>query len=236
MIQKTWYLSVFFITCLLSGLHAQFERTTGKIVADKKAGGIIETWNLEKSGIVEGNFFINQDWFIGDVQLYDGRVLEKVPLKYNLRDDLLHILDENKETRVIKFDKIAKFEWFNFEEKKNDHFVNGLDYKVKDIPLAGMVELMVEGKASLLVYRQLEVQKGMYSVIHDAGYKNDEYLITERKYISLNNHMYLIKNNKSIGEIFEPHQEAMDKFIKANHFSVKKKEHLSEIVLYYNSL
>jgi len=196
----------------------------------------IETWNLEKSAIVEGNFFINQDWYIGDVQLYDGRILEKVPLKYNLRDDLLHILDENKETRVIKFDRIARFEWFNFEEKNNNYFVNCMDFKVKDTPLVGMAELAVDGKASLLVYRELEIQKGMYSVIHDAGNKNDEYQINEKHYIDLNDHRYLIKNKKSIEGMFGTHQEAIEKFIKANHYNIRKKDHLAEVLIYYNSL
>jgi hypothetical protein len=233
---EVFYLSALLIICLISPAQAQFERTAGKIVTDKKPGGIIETWNLEKSNLIEGKFFINEDWYVGDVRLYDGRVLEKVPLKYNLRDDLLHILDENKETRVIQFDKIAQFEWFNFEEKQNNHFVNCMDFQVKDTPMVGMAELVVEGKANLLVYRELEIQKGMYSVIHDAGNKNDEYIISEKYYIKLNDHMYLIKNKKSIEGIFGPRQEAVNKFIKANHFNLKKKEHLSEIAFYYNSL
>jgi hypothetical protein len=234
--EKMIYLTVFLLAGIFSGLQAQFERTAGKIVSDKKPGGIIETWNLEKSNIVEGNFFINKDWYIGDVQLYDGRKLEKVPLKYNLRDDLLHILDETRETRVIKFDKIAQFEWFNFEEKNNNHFVNCMDLNKNDTPLVGMAELVVEGKANLLVYRELEIQKGMYSVIHDAGNKNDEYKIYEKHYIDLNDHRYLVKNKKSIEGIFGKHLEAIEKFIKANHFNVKNKDHLSEIVHYYNSL
>jgi hypothetical protein len=234
--KKALYLTVFLIFSLISGLQAQFERTSGKIVTDKKPGGIIETWNLEKSKVVEGNFFINEDWFIGDVQLYDGRVLDKIPLKYNLRDDLLHILDENKDTRVIKFDKIAQFEWFNFGEKKNNHFVNCLEFKVKETPLVGMAELVVEGKANLLVYRELDIQKGMYSVIHDAGHKNDEYIINEHHYINLNDQMYLIKNKKSMEGLFGSQQETMEKFIRANHFNPKKKDHLGEIVHYYNSL
>lgn len=234
--KKVIYVVVFLMTGLLSGLQAQFERTAGKIVTDKKPGGIIETWNLEKSSVVKGNFFINEDWYIGDVQLYDGRTLEKVPLKYNLRDDLLHILDENRETRVIRLDKIARFEWFNVEEKHNNHFVNCMDFKVENTPLTGMAELAVEGKADLLVYRELEIQKGMYSVTHDAGNKNDEYKINEKHYIDLNGRGYLIKNKKSIEGLFGTYQEAVEKFIKANHFNVRRKNHLSEIVLYYNSL
>jgi len=225
-------LILFYVT----NLQAQFERSAGKIMADKKAGGIIETWNLEKSNIVAGSFFINQDWYIGDVRLTDGRALTKVPLKYNLRDNLLHILDGNNEIRVINSAKIAEFEWFNFEDKKNNRYVNCNDYQVNHFGLVGVAELLVEGKANLLVYRVLEIQKGMYSVIHDAGQKNDEYIINENHYISLGEVMYLIKNKKSLEGIFKEQQAQMEKFIKANHFKVKNEEHLSEIVRYYNSL
>jgi hypothetical protein len=220
----------------LSDLQAQFERTAGKIVADRQAGGIIETWNLEKSNVLEGSFFFHDDWYIGDVRLNDGRSLEKVPLKYNLRDDLLLIMDENQDTRVINGAKIAEFEWFNFGEKNNNRYINCKSYYRNGTQLAGMAELLVEGKADLLIHPVLEIQKGMYSVIHDAGQKNDEYVISENRYINVNDEMYLVKNKKSIEEIFAENEAEIEKFIKANHFKVKNLDHLSEIVRYYNSL
>jgi hypothetical protein len=234
--RKISYNLMILIFCCLTGLKAQFERTAGKIVADKQPGGIIETWDLEKTDIVEGNFFIHEDWFVGDVQLYDGRVLNSVPLKYNLRDDLLHILDENKEVRVINVAKIAGFEWFNFQEKRNDRYVNCLDYEINDSRLFGVARLLVEGKADLLLYRMLEIQKGMYSVIHDVGQKQDEYKINEYHYICVNDEIYQIKNKKSLEGVFGKHQQKMEKFIKANRYKIKNEEHLSEIVRYYNSL
>ena len=235
-------IDIYFIVFVLiigigNPLSAQFERTAGKIVADNQPGGIIETWDLERSSILEGSFFINDNWYVGDVKLYDGRELENVPLKYNLRDDFLHILDNyNEVAGVIKLAKIATFEWFNMEEKKNKRYVNCLDYKVNDTHLTGVAEILIEGKADLLIYKELDLLKGNYSLIHDAGQKNDEYVINDHYYICIDETMHHIKNKKSLLGIFESHQEKMDQFIKANHLRAKNENDLQEIVNYYNSL
>jgi len=236
---KREILCIFFVLIIVSNHHlfAQFERTAGKIVADKQPGGIIEAWDLERSNILEGSFFINDNWYVGDVKLYDGRELENMPLKYNLRDDFLHILDNNNEmVGVIKLDKIAAFEWFNMEEKKNKRYVNCLDYKVNDTHLIGVAEILIDGKADLLIYKELDLLKGNYSLIHDAGQKNDEYVINDHYYICIDETMHHIKNKKSLLGIFEPYQEKMDQFIKANHLRAKNENDLQEIVNYYNSL
>ncbi|MBR9997647.1 MAG: hypothetical protein KFF73_01690 [Cyclobacteriaceae bacterium] len=232
---------VFLIICLLilidlPQLQAQFERTAGKIVADKKPGGIIETYNLEKSDAVEGSIFINDAWYIGDVTLKDERRLEKVPLKYNLRDDLLHILDSNNVTRVIESDRINHFEWFNFKDKKNNLFVNALRYRIDEVPLTGMAEILVDGEACLLIYRKLKIQEAMYSVIHDAGQKNDEFVIHEIHYIGLGHKLFRIRSKKSLRGLFPGQEEAMESFIRVNHFNVKNADHLGLIVRQYNSL
>ncbi len=231
-------LSVFLLFSGISNhLFAQFERTAGKIVADNKPGGIIETWDLERSNVLEGSFFVNENWYVGDVKLYDGRELENVPLKYNLRDDYLHILDNNNEmVGVIQLYKIAKFEWFNMEEKKNKRYINCMNYKVNDTHLTGIAELLIDGKADLLIYKELDLLKGTYSLIHDAGQKNDEYVINDHYYIYIDDNMHHIKNKKSLQEIFKSHQNKMDNYIKANHLRAKNEKDLQEIVNYFNSL
>lgn len=219
-----------------SYVQAQFERTAGKIVADKKPGGIIEAYDLEESNLAEGSFFINEDWYIGSVSMTDGRVFENVPLKYNLRDELLHILDTTNTTRVINSNRIGHFEWFNFQDKKNNRFVNAGAYRLEGVPLTGIAEILVQGEASLIIYRKLVIQKGMYSVIHDAGQKEDEFIINDFFYIQLGSELNRIKNKKSLDGLFAGQQESMEDFIRENHLNVKNADHLSRIVSHYNSL
>jgi hypothetical protein len=230
------FLSVMMMLIPRSDLQAQFERTAGKIVTDKKPGGIIEAYHLEGSDLMEGSFFINEDWYIGNVSTTDGSIFKNVPMKYNLRDDLLHILDTTNSTRVISSHRINHFEWFNFKDKRNNRFINARGYRIEGVPLTGIAEIFVKGETSLIIYRRLEIQKAMYSVIHDAGQKNDEFIINEFYYIQRGDELFRVKNKKSLDGLFAGQEEAMKSFIRDNHLSLKNVDHLSRIVSHYNSL
>ncbi len=234
--RKKFLSTIALISLLITSAYAQFERTAGKVVTDRQPGGIIETWNLEKAKEVEGSFFMNENWYVGSINLYDGRVLENIPLKYNLRDDFLHILDENGENRIMRTNKIKSFRWFNLENKENEEFSNSSDYDIHDTPLTGVVKVLVEGKCDLLLHKNLILQKGTYSVVHDAGQKYDEYIINEDFYVDKDDHLQIVKNKKTVLNIFEEEREKLKSYIKENRINVKKEEGLIAVVNYYNSL
>jgi hypothetical protein len=79
--------------------------------------------------------------------------------------------------------------------------------------------------------------KGTYSVVHDAGQKNDEYTTKEEYYISKNGNLFKVKNKKSVLAVFEEEKRyELEQFIKDNRLNIKKQEDLMQLVEYYNSL
>ena len=83
---KKIYLSVFALQLLFiyKNSTAQVEDRDGLMMADSYPGGIVETRELEKSSVVEGSFFVNNNWSVGNVILYSGKAIKGMPLKYNL--------------------------------------------------------------------------------------------------------------------------------------------------------
>ncbi len=232
---STILLLIFFVFNLQAAF-AQVERTSGKIVIEDNPGGVVETWNLSKEEDIHGSVYIDDFWNIGTIELYDGRIIKDIPLKYNLRDDRLHIKDNNEKLRILDFDKIKKFYWFNSEEKEMETFVNWLDYAYNNTSLTGFLQLLSQGSVDLYLYHNVYLQKGNYSLIHDAGRDYDEYRTEEEVYYGKNNTLYkLPKKKKRILEIFAPHQHEVKNYTKARGLNIKKIEDLAETVNFYNN-
>ncbi len=217
-------------------LFAQFDKREGRVVNDGYPGGVIETVNLEKSSVIEGSFFINDDWSVGDVLLYNGKAITSMPLKYNLRDEMLLLLDANQISRVIRDDEIEKFEWFDVNKKLNVLFVNCLNYKLEGVPIIGFFEVVTEGQVDLLLYRTLILDEGYYSVTHDAGRLNDEYKIKETLYLSSDQKLFEVKGKKELFNYFGEYNEEIKQFMKNNNLGLKKTIELARVIDYYNKL
>jgi hypothetical protein len=217
-------------------IYAQSNVEYGRVIVEKNPGAIIEAFDLEKSTAIEGSFYMNPEWQVGSVYLYDGRRIEKMPLKYNMRDDFMHILDKNEEVRVLKFDRIASFEWFNVETRKNQKFVNSLDYSMNGTSLTGFLQVLSEGDPQLLKYTTLELSKGNYAVTHDAGQRYDEYIQKEKRYLAMEGNLSPANKKKEVLNAFGKKKEEIEEYIKANRLNMKSDDHIITLINFYNTL
>ena len=217
-------------------LYAQFDAREGRIVNDGYPGGVIETVNLEKSSVIEGTFFINDYWSVGDVLLYNEKAIKGMPLKYNLRDEVLLLLDANQISRVLRDDEIEKFEWFDVEKKQNILFINCMNYDIEGAPLIGFFEVLNEGQVELLLYRTLILDEGYYSVTHDAGKLHDEYKKKETLYLTTDMGLLEVKGKKELYNFFGEYAEEVKQFVKNNNLRLKQTNELSRVIDYYNKL
>ena len=233
---KKIYIPIFMLLFSYINSVAQVEVQEGLLIADSYAGGLVETRELEKSSVVEGSFFINNNWSVGNVILYNGKAIKGMPLKYNLRDEVLLLLDKNQVSRLLRDDQIEKFEWFDSEKNKNMLFINCLEYEHNGVPMVGFLELLSTGKVDLLLYRTLMLQEGYYSVTHDAGQLNDEYKINELFYLSSEKSMFEIKNKKVLYEYTGDHAGEVKTYAKKNRLRLKDPDDLTELINYYNSI
>ena len=238
MTMKKIYIPVFILQLLFSYISsmAQVEDRDGIFTTNSYPGGIVETRELEKSSVVEGSFFINNTWSVGNVILYNGKAIKGMPLKYNLRDEVLLLLDENQVSRLLRDDQIEKFEWFDSDKNKNVLFINCLDYELNGVPMVGFLELLSAGKVDLLLYRTLTLQEGYYSVTHDAGQLNDEYKINEFFYLSKEKTLFELKSKKSLYEYAGDDAGEIKSYAKKQGLRFKDPDDLTKLINYYNSI
>lgn len=237
-IMKKIYIPLFTLLLLFSyvSIFAQVEDQDGVFSTNSYPGGIVETRELEKSSVVEGSFFINNNWSVGNVILYNGKAIKGMPLKYNLRDEVLLLLDKNQDSRLLRDDEIEKFEWFDTEKNKSVLFMNCLDYELNGVPMVGFLEVLTAGKVDLLLYRTLTLQEGYYSVTHDAGQMNDEYKINEFLYLSSEKSLFEIKNKKGLYKYAGDHESEIKSYAKKHGLRLKDPDDMAKLINYYNSI
>jgi len=235
---KKTFICIFVLPLLfiVQNVSAQIEERDGLFIANSYPGSAVETKELEKSLVAEGSFFINNNWLLGDVLLFDERIIEKMPLKYNLRDDQLVILDETQISRVLRFDKIDKFVWFDIDKKRNITFTNSLEFNSNGSGLVGFLEILVEGEWFLYRHYNLILTRGNYSITHDAGQLNDEYVIEENFYLGKDKTLYAANKKKEIKSLLNDKNPEVEKFIKSRNIKFNKEEDLASLIRYYNSL
>ena len=236
MIRPFEVISLLALSLATYNVSAQSTVEQGRVIIQKNPGGIIETFDLEKTTAVEGSFYMHPDWQVGTITLYDGRKIEKMPLKYNMRDDFMHILDKNEEVRVLKFDRIQSFEWFNVETTKNQTFINCLEFEINGTSLIGFAQVLSENQPQLLKYKLLELSKGNYSVTHDAGQRYDEYVLKEKRYIAVEGILHPANKKKEILTVFIDREDELKTYIKRNRLNLKIDEDLLSLIGYYNTL
>ena len=97
-------------------------------------------------------------------------------------------------------------------------------------------EVLVEGEWSLFVHYNLTLVKGNYSITHDAGQLNDEYIIEKSYYMGQNKTLYEAGKKKEIKLLLNDKNPEIDKFIKSRKTKFNKEEDLASLIRYYNSL
>jgi len=216
--------------------YAQSSTNHGQGIAVSNPGGILETFDLERISMDKESIFIHDHWSIGSAFLYDGNSFRKCPMKYNLLDDYLIIKDMNGISKKLLLNKIKKFQWFDIKTKKNVFYINCLEYENDNTHLSGFAELLIEGKINLLLYRNLAIVKGNYIITHDAGQRNDEYLVEEMYYVNIDNKLYPANKKKYIMHLLKDRRNEIEEFVNSNNLKYNDKEGLIRIVNFYNSL
>lgn len=234
---KTW--AFVFVTSLLILYFnlfciAQVEEADQNLIFQPFAGGLVETRGLPPA-TVEGNFYIENTWQVGDIMLKDGKILKQTPIKYDLEHNTMEIYTKQG-VKTLYSDKIKQFSWVN-TTGLTQNYINVDIFDSNDDITAGFFEIIVLGKYTLVKKNGVEYIESNYSEIHDAGNRNGRYAHTEKYYYITGNEVNkLPKGKKAFMEIFDTKRSEITTFMKENKFGHKEQYHLRKIFEYYNSL
>ncbi len=229
-------LFVLTIIIILSGkvCLAQVEEADQTLIFQPFPTGMIETKSLPPA-TVEGTYYLDNDWQVGDILLKDGQAIKQTPLKYDLEHNTMEIYTKQG-VKILYSDKIKQFSWTNTHGISQRYVNTDLFKTDEDIP-AGFFEIITEGPYTLVNKKNIEYIKPNYSEIHDAGNKNGRYVHSDKYYYITNNKVFkLPKGKNAFLSIFGDKSAKVAAFMKENKFGHKDQYQLRKIFEYYNSL
>ncbi len=184
---------------------------------------------------VTGSPFWNDNWRLASLYDKNDKIIATLPVRLNLNTSSVHYIDQSGEELSLDPDGIRKVVFLQdtiagmgavfisyvpyayFGETKNNNYL----------------QVMNEGMASLLVYRQKFITSGDSA---SPGHQRYFYTKEVAYYIALNGKVERLKRTgKEQVFMFLPGANAMDRWINENKLNLKKEEDIVKFINYYNS-
>ncbi|MGE5406856.1 MAG: hypothetical protein ACM3NR_04005 [Methanosarcina sp.] len=186
-------------------------------VGDKRIPGLV------------GSPYLSDDWSTGSITLYNGNVINNLPLKYNVYLKEFHYQADKNEYILGSPDSVLfitmngkRFMYLPFEEKK---------IKQKDY-----FEVLTGDESQLLLRHTASITKSNYNIALNAGEKDNRLeqkkLYYLRKYESI---VLIDKKGKNLYNLLNDKSEELKQFSLQNHLSFTNEDDLKRIIDYYNS-
>lgn len=177
---------------------------------------------------MDGTPYLTKDFIDSKIFFTEGRVYQ-IPLRYNIFEQSMEYMEGST------IYAISNPETFKKIEMGKQIFV--YFYNRKKPKKSSYFELLVNGKSLLLLRRETSYRDAVPAkAMEDAKpprffRRTDEYYI-----VDLNKVPFQIKNKKSFAGVYQDKKREIEKFIKKEKISPKKKKDLIQLVEYYNSL
>lgn len=186
-------------------------------------------------GRVLGDTYLDKKWNMGTVMIADkGTVVEGYPMKYDMKGQNVEIKTVGG-IRLLDVRKVGHLVWLDSITQQAHYFVNASKYKHDDVPMIGLMEVLVDGEKSLFKKTKLNVKQPTYVAALDVGSRDTE--IYKKSVFCYNNGQDVveIKSKKKFIEGLGDHGADIEKYIKDNRLDVKSESDLRHIFEFYNS-
>ena len=228
--------TLYFTLILFSWSFGQTRQSAGKLNINTAPRGIINEIYDPEPITIKGSYYLLDDWYSCNIILKNGQTDTKNACKYNLETSHLEIKIEN-EIRALNLRYIDNFSLYGEDISDTLFFENASKYTEEKIPLTGILEIIVKGKNKLISKPGLKKQQGNYIPALDVGEKAETYVKNEVLYFADGNKLRLIKGKKGewLKELNDQ-QEIIKEYAKENKLGFRKKEHLTRLIRYCNTL
>ena len=200
----------------------------------ERVNGIISYLDFNSKTIsdyseIKGSPYLTDDFVMSKVFFKNDSIM-KIALRYNIYDKSMELKLNNSAYSISNPHVIKKIEM-------NDNIFIYY-YNKNDINYNSYYELLVSGKNYLIAKKDIvfrDANPPKYGILEPEPKKfinrKDIYYVVKDSSLPI-----IIKNNKSMKEIFSDKKEQIEKFIKKEKISYKKRNDLIQLVKYYNSL
>lgn len=188
----------------------------------------------------KGSYFLDDEWSEGGMlELYMGKKINDVQIKYNLNSNLVYVkLKDSDENYFLEGNKIKSFIIGAEETGFSRHFLNASELSKGMTKADGFYEIFLEGEPlSMVRSNYTYLKKANYMEGVDMGRRNNEILKKMDYFIFDGNQLIELKGSKNkILDVFGKQKGEMKNYAKTNSLNLKEPADLAKIIKYYNSL
>jgi len=185
---------------------------------------------------IEGNYYVLDDWVLGNITLNSGTYIPNQLINYDLEYDMLEVKLESR-IKVIPIHKIDNFTLTKLENKKRT-FEPCHIYKIdNDIPLVGLCEVLDSNYFGLIIQYISGIKKSTYLPEFDMGKKENEIIIHEKFYLTFGERACGIPGKKQVFyNLYSPFTVELMVFINEGKMNYRNDKDLRKILSYMNAL
>jgi hypothetical protein len=199
---------------------------------DVNPGEILMEFDNRNREII-GNYYIDEDWNKGNIELKSGIIIKNQLIRYDLEYDLLEVKlpDELKVIPLHKMNYFWIIDWID-----SNLFLNCDSYSFEDgTPLSGICRVIEKSTYGAIIKYSYDIKDATYVPALDMGTKDDEILIKKHIFLTKNEMIYKLPGNrKDFYSFFMNPNTDIKSFMKQNKLNHKDPEDLSRILKYIN--
>jgi len=187
-------------------------------------------------GMIIGDVYFDEKWNVGTILLEGTETLiEGYPLKYNLQDHSIEIKTKSG-VKVLDSRKVSSIVWVDSLSGSPTYFLNGARFFEDQTPIAGLVEIVVDGKLPLISKTRLMIKEPDYVVALNVGSRDTKILKKTKYYLVEKQALIQISSKKKLLPYFGDKGDEIDNFIKVNKLDVKTEIGLKRVFEHYNGI
>jgi len=181
----------------------------------------------------EGSPYLDNVWLNGDVKLYDGKLLDNVPYRYNVVNETLVINIEDVYYTLPNsvFTQFSAVQISDLGKVNNRNFIRIAN---TDNTSSYYEILQSDGTVSLALDHQAKLIKANYNTALDTGSPVDKYVQDQEHVLIIGDQVIRLKgsNKKILAQISD---QTLVSYIKQNDVSLKDVEEVINMINNYKS-
>lgn len=190
-------------------------------------------------GVKVAEVYLDPSWKISSVALYDfDNLMEGYPTRYDLKANALEFYIKT-EVKVLDARRVKTMVWVDSLTNIPHSFINGKEYKVNDVPLTSLLEVLTEGKMTLYKEYRYWIKKPDFNPALNVGSVDERIYKEFAYYYAFGTEKVLVRvpdKKKAFPAIFGDRSEAIRTYLKSQGLSIEKDDDLVRVFDYYNSL
>lgn len=210
-----------------------------RLTGENAVGNTVRTYDGRYEG-VRGHPYFQDEWMVGNVLLENEREYRDVKLKYNVYQDQLIGLQQEKYPIILPKDQVRAFTILKQDSTQTANFVKAihLEAELSKVPPEQFVQVLYEGKLKLYAVNRKLLDEADYRGAYSVGRTYDEFGELDAVYYLEGpwGVEKLKRRNKKVLKVFKMHAKKLKEYVVAEELNLHDRADLIQLLRYYESL